>query len=299
MEKATARKPEVILIAVALSIHPDEAFGICFRFWCWCDDQVSDGKIRGFTEALIDATIDRKGFASAMVSVGWLEEKNGMISITNFDRHLSHSAKTRAESAIRKKKERSKPVTKMSQKNVTSVTERSQQSVTTVAENQDKNVTIEKRREDKNTESVTRAGEDEHQPGDDLTFLQPSSEPFNRFWDALPPGMKSGRTACAKAFPDAIHAIMVRHGMSDTGAENYLVEKTAKFAKSPKGRDAEFRWSPLTFLRDGHYDDSDESWAAKPQRSADAGRNHGASAEQVRQQSSIELLKAFAGIEQR
>jgi hypothetical protein len=148
-----------------------------------------------------------------------------------------------------------------------------------------------------NTESVTRAGEGEHQPGDDLTFLQPSSGPFNRFWDALPPGMKSGRGACVKAFPEAIYAIMARRGMSDTGAENYLVERTAKFAKSPKGRDAEFRWSPLTFLKDGHYDDSDESWQGAPRAAGAVASGNGKSAEQVRQQSSLDLLEAFAGLD--
>lgn len=293
MEKATARKPEVILIAVAMGIHPDEAFGICFRFWCWCDDQVSDGKIRGFTEALIDATIDRKGFAAAMVSVGWLDARNGLISITNFDRHLSHSAKTRAESAIRKKKERSKPVTKMSQKNVTSVTESSQQGVTTVTENQDKNVTIEKRREENmNTDSVTRTHE-----ADDLTFLTPPSTSFNRFWDALPEGMKSGQVSCLKAFPDAIYAIMAGHGIEEADAIEHLVKRTKQFAKSPKGRDAEFRWSPLTFLKDGHYDDSDESWAAKPARANRTTPAGGQSAEQLRKQTSLDLLQAYAGLE--
>jgi hypothetical protein len=223
-----------------------------------------------------------------------------MISITNFDRHLSHSAKTRAESAIRKKKERSKPVTKMSQKNVTSVTGRSQQSVTTVTENQDKNVTIEKRREEKtNTESVTRAGEDQRQLGDDLTFLHPSSEPFNRFWDALPPGMKSGRQACVKAFPEAIRAIIERHGMSDTGAENYLVDRTRHFAKMPRGQNPEFRWSPLTFLRDGHYDDSDESWQSAPRAAGSGASGNGKSAEQIRQQSSLSVLAAFANLDAR
>ena len=294
MEKATARKPEVILIAVALSIHPDEAFGICFRFWSWCDDQVSDGKIRGFTEALIDATIDRKGFAAALVSVGWLEVKNGMISITNFDRHLSHSAKTRAESAIRKKKERSKPVTKMSQKIVTSVTELSQESVTTVTGNQDKNVTIEKRREENmNTESVTRTHE-----ADDLTFLTPPSKPFNRFWDALPDGMKSGQVSCVKAFPDAIYAIMAGHGIEEAYAIEHLVNRTKQFAKSPKGRDVEFRWSPLTFLKDGHYDDSDESWAARPARANKSIPGGGQSLEQIRKQKSFNLLAAFAATDE-
>jgi hypothetical protein len=187
----------------------------------------------------------------------------------------------------------------MSQKNATSVTGLSQKSVTTVTQNMDKNVTIEKRREEKtNTESVTRAGEDDRHLGDDLTFLQPSSDSFNRFWDTLPPGMKSGRQACVKAFPDAIYAIMEGKRIDEVAAVEHLVERTKRFAKSPKGRDSEFRWSPLTFLRDGHYDDSDESWAAKTQRPANASRNGGASSEQVRKQTSYELLAAFAASEE-
>lgn len=40
VEKATSRKPEVLRIAAALGVHPDHAFGLCFRFWCWCDDHL-------------------------------------------------------------------------------------------------------------------------------------------------------------------------------------------------------------------------------------------------------------------
>jgi hypothetical protein len=280
IEKATARKPEVCGIAGELGISLDEAFGICFRFWCWVDDNFTTNAA-SVSETSIDALVGRSGFASAMKKVGWLESDEQGIKIPNFERHLSKGAKTRGQTAKRVESHAKNKRKERYDANADSVSF----------------ALPEKRREDKNTESVTRAGEDWHQLGDDLTFLQPSSEPFNRFWDALPPGMKSGRAACAKAFPEAIHAIMARHGMSDTGAENYLVERTAKFAKSPKGRDAEFRWSPLTFLKDGHYDDSDESWAAKPQRSADAGRHHGATAEQVRLQSSLSVLEAFAGLD--
>ena len=280
IEKATARKPEVCGIAGELGISLDEAFGICFRFWCWVDDNFTTNAA-SVSETSIDALVGRSGFASAMKKVGWLESDEQGIKIPNFERHLSKGAKTRGQTAKRVESHAKNKREKRYDANADSVSF----------------ALPEKRREDKNTESVTRAGEDWHQLGDDLTFLQPSSEPFNRFWDALPPGMKSGRAACAKAFPEAIHAIMARRGMSDTGAENYLVERTAKFAKSPKGRDAEFRWSPLTFLKDGHYDDSDESWAAKPQRSADAGRHHGATAEQVRLQSSLSVLEAFAGLD--
>lgn len=282
IEKATARKPEVCGIAGELGISLDEAFGICFRFWCWVDDNFTTNAA-SVSETSIDALVARSGFAAAMKKVGWLESDEQGIKIPNFDRHLSKGAKTRGQTAKRVESHTKNKRKERYDANADSVSF----------------ALAEKRREEKtNTESVTRAGEDQRQPGDDLTFLQPSAGPFNRFWDALPLGMKSGRQACVKAFPDAIHAIMARHGMSDTGAENYLVERTARFAKSPKGRDAEFRWSPLTFLKDGHYDDSDESWAAKQQRSANAGRNHGASAEQVRKQTSYELLAAFAATEQ-
>ena len=143
-------------------------------------------------------------------------------------------------------------------------------------------------------QSVTR----EEEAGDDLTFLTPPSKPFNRFWDALPDGMKSGQVSCVKAFPDAIYAIMAGHGIEEADAVEHLVNRTKKFAKSPKGQDAEYRWSPLTFLKDGHYDDSDEAWAAKPKRSADASRNNGASSEQIRKQTSFNRLAAFAATDE-
>jgi hypothetical protein len=101
VEKATARKPEVMVIAAQLSIHPDHAFGLCFRFWSWCDDHLIDGNARGVTEALVDALVDRSGFASALLSVGWLQARNGSLAVPNFDRHCSESAKSRALSAQR------------------------------------------------------------------------------------------------------------------------------------------------------------------------------------------------------
>ena len=143
-------------------------------------------------------------------------------------------------------------------------------------------------------QSVTR----EEESGDDLTFLTPPSKPFNRFWDALPDGMKSGQVSCVKAFPDAIYAIMASHGIEEADAIEHLVNRTKKFAKSPRGRDAEFRWSPLTFLKDGHYDDSDEAWAAKPARANRSTPAGSQSAEQVRKQTSFDLLAAFAATDE-
>lgn len=101
IEKATVRKPEILRIAATLGIHPDHAFGLCFRFWTWCDDQLAEANVSGVSLELVDALVDRSGFAAALVTVGWLQARNGSLVIPNFDRHLSQSAKTRALTARR------------------------------------------------------------------------------------------------------------------------------------------------------------------------------------------------------
>lgn len=106
VEKATARKPEVLGIADALSIHPDHAFGLCIRFWFWCDDQMETGHAPGVTNVTLDSVFGHDGFTSALLSVGWLRVRNGSLEVPNFDRHLSESAKKRALSRIRKQNQR-------------------------------------------------------------------------------------------------------------------------------------------------------------------------------------------------
>ena len=106
VEKATPRKREVLIIAGKLKIHPDHAFGLCFRFWSWCDDNLSDRYASGVTEALLDQLLGYDGFATAAVDVGWLLSRNGSIEVPNFDRHLSQSAKKRALSKDRNKSKR-------------------------------------------------------------------------------------------------------------------------------------------------------------------------------------------------
>lgn len=101
VEKATARKPEIMGIARELSISMDAAFGLCFRFWCWCDDNLTTGNAFCVTESLLDETLGKQNFASAMVKVGWLQFDGDQMTVPNFDRHLSKGAKTRAETAIR------------------------------------------------------------------------------------------------------------------------------------------------------------------------------------------------------
>lgn len=113
VEKATARKPEILRLAESLSIHPDHAFGLCIRFWSWCDDQLTTGHAPGVTNVTMDAVIGHAGFSAALVSVGWLRVRDGSLEVPNFDRHLSDSAKTRGLSGKRKDKQR-KSVTQTS-----------------------------------------------------------------------------------------------------------------------------------------------------------------------------------------
>jgi hypothetical protein len=96
VEKATPRKPEILAVAEALSIHPDHAFGLCVRFWCWCDDHLSDCNARSVTKTSLDALLDRSGFSEALIKVGWLQARSDSLVIPNFDRHLSQTAKKRA-----------------------------------------------------------------------------------------------------------------------------------------------------------------------------------------------------------
>jgi hypothetical protein len=114
VEKVTARKPEVMALADSLSIHVDHAFGLCVRFWSWCDDQMTDGHALRVTNVTLDSAFGHAGFADALVKVGWLRVRNGSLEVPNFDRHLSESAKKRALSGSRKQKQRAKEVTGMS-----------------------------------------------------------------------------------------------------------------------------------------------------------------------------------------
>lgn len=116
VEKATARKPEVLRLADLLNIHPDHAFGLCVRFWFWCDDQLDSCHAPSVTNVTLDCVVGHTGFATALLEVGWLHARNGSLEVPNFDRHLSDSAKKRADSLRRKQKQRAGDVTKVSHK---------------------------------------------------------------------------------------------------------------------------------------------------------------------------------------
>jgi chorismate mutase len=108
VEKETPDKPEMLRLAAILSIHPDEALGKCFRFWRWCDSHSADGVLDGMNFDSIDALISCKKFAEALKKVGWLTEKNGVVRVPDYDKHMGQSAKRRALTAKRVAKSKAK-----------------------------------------------------------------------------------------------------------------------------------------------------------------------------------------------
>ena len=108
MQKSTPDKPEVWAIATALNIDPDAVVGKLFRVWAWFDEHTEDGHALSVTKKLLDRDVSVPGFCDAMGLVGWMLDDGNVISLPNFDRHNGESAKKRALSAERKRKQRDK-----------------------------------------------------------------------------------------------------------------------------------------------------------------------------------------------
>jgi hypothetical protein len=93
--------PAVIAIACRVDLSEDEVVGKLLRFWIWGDQQTRDGNAPGVTKSFLDRYLGVTGFADAMESAGWLMADSGGISIPNFERHISQSAKARALTSAR------------------------------------------------------------------------------------------------------------------------------------------------------------------------------------------------------
>ena len=100
--------PEIRRLARACSVTRDDVYGKLFRLWSWFDRHSHNGRVAEETGELVDEIVGLSGFASALVSVGWLAEDQGGIVIPNWDRHNSETAKQRALAAERQEKYREK-----------------------------------------------------------------------------------------------------------------------------------------------------------------------------------------------
>lgn len=101
VEASTPEKPEVYAVAEMLGIEPEHAFGCLCIIWIWADQQTIDGNAASVTKMLVDRKTGVKGFAEAMIKVGWLEQCDEGLRFVNFDRHNGQTAKKRAVTAKR------------------------------------------------------------------------------------------------------------------------------------------------------------------------------------------------------
>lgn len=123
VEVITPDKPEIFRLAEILKIDPDAVLGKAIRFWVWADQQTIDGNANSVTKNAIDRVAFMSGFADALITVGWLHESNGSLTLPNFDRHNGESSKKRAltnrrvsEHRKQKPKSNAKSVTEGDQK---------------------------------------------------------------------------------------------------------------------------------------------------------------------------------------
>jgi len=96
-----ATDPAVIAIAAATGLDEDHVVGKLHRLWAWADGHLRDGNARSVTDSWVDRYLGVSNFARAMESAGWLTITEDGIGFPNFGRHMSATAKKRAQTAER------------------------------------------------------------------------------------------------------------------------------------------------------------------------------------------------------
>lgn len=105
VEICTPDKPEIFSIAAELDLDPDVVFARLFRFWVWADQQT---ECNAFVTQVcaVDHVVGVKGFADALQKVGWLVPTKQGFELPNFNRHNGKTAKKRAQTLKRVKRNR-------------------------------------------------------------------------------------------------------------------------------------------------------------------------------------------------
>lgn len=103
IEHSLPFKPEVMSLATLLGMDDMAVVGHLICFWSWVDQNMSPEcpDVKG-TKKGLDRVAGRDGFVDAMVSVGWLKFDGEIVTVPNYEYHLSESAKKRAVEARKK-----------------------------------------------------------------------------------------------------------------------------------------------------------------------------------------------------
>lgn len=95
-----ADDPAVVAIAASLNLPRQHVVGCLHAVWAWFDAHTASGQA-AVKAAFIDELAGVPGFAKAMESAGWLSVTGDTVNIPRFGRHMSKSAKKRAQTARR------------------------------------------------------------------------------------------------------------------------------------------------------------------------------------------------------
>lgn len=93
--------PAVIGMAASLKTNEFDIVGRLHLLWSWADKHTAYGFVPHITEKWIDKYVEKSGFASQMICVGWLVSDDKGVTFPHFDRHNGKSAKSRAENTER------------------------------------------------------------------------------------------------------------------------------------------------------------------------------------------------------
>jgi len=96
--------------------------------------------------------------------------------------------------------------------------------------------------------------------GDDLTFLCGKDPNFVAWLNSYPEFKRIGSAKCLKIWPYAILEIQQEIGCDEAGAITHLMQRTALFAASWKGKSTRFCWNAATFLEESHWSDPVSAW---------------------------------------
>lgn len=101
IEVSTPDKPEICAMAKKLRIDVDSVVGKLVRLWSWAELSNVDPNDLNVTKEFIDRVCGRKGFAEALIQVGWLQEDGETLSFPKFSRHNGNASKVRSLTARR------------------------------------------------------------------------------------------------------------------------------------------------------------------------------------------------------
>jgi hypothetical protein len=101
--------PQPVLTVSERSRIKCQIIGALFRTWTLFDAYSDDGELPGYDAATLNEYVGIENWAENLQHVGWLTISPQSLSMPDFERWMSKSAKRRMQDADRKRRERKKP----------------------------------------------------------------------------------------------------------------------------------------------------------------------------------------------